>query len=912
MRKSLLLAAVLIGGACLTDALAQISTNPNKFLGNITTTYQMDTDGYIYADLWNQVTPENETKWASVEGNRGSFNWGGADNAYNYAKNHGLAFKFHCFAWGSQYPSWIESLSAKERYKAIVEWMDAAKAHYPDLQLIDVVNEAIPGHQQGTHFFEEALGGAGTSGYDWIVKAFELAYERWPNAILIYNDFNTFQWNTDEYIRLVQALIDAGAPIDAYGCQSHDLGDMSGANLKTVMTKIQNALKIPMYISEYDIDKQKDSDQELRYKEQIPLMWEADYCAGVTIWGFIQGKTWEDYSGISYGKGNERPAMKWLREYMKSDKAKNAGFRANFPFTNGWTKEASVYVKPTTTKASKGDPIQVEVRASMRTKTIDHVELYAGTKLMFSKTEGPFVADYLPEKEGTVEFKAIVYTTDGCEYTRSSHVTTYPPRKPYMDKVADIPGTLQLENFDTGADGISFHDTDDRDEGGTGYRKDKSGVDIVTGNKGYAIGYTSSGEWLEYTVDVKESGTYLFTAYASSGADGSGFSIGIWQNGELTDLASVAVPKTGDGNWDKYVAIDGRCAVDLEAGRNIVRVTVTGSSCNMDRIEFIKLERTDKVKLNVEAEPEIVIAGDPVAITVTADITPDTLENGKRESVTVKRVDLYINDKLVASGTGVPFRYLFEETNTAGTYRISTMAVDSKRRESYYYYGEFQAQKARRAYDGPISIPGSLQFEDFDVQGEGLTFHDSDAVDEGGYAYRKDNEGVDIISSGKNFLVASTAEGEWMEYTVNVKSDGYYKFDAKVGSDVEGSAFSISLNEDGTLIPLAEVTVPLTEGTTKISGGLSEPLTAGQHFLRVTILKGGCTLDMLKFSADTGVEKTEDDKVYAVYSVSGICLGQIECSDENIDEAVVRLTGNTGMFLLKDIASGNAERRYVK
>ena len=83
--------------------------------------------------------------------------------------------------------------------------------------MIDVVNEAVEGHQQGTHFIKEALGGGGKTGYDWLIRAFDMAGQRWPDAILIYNDFNTFQWNTSQFIDLVRTLRDAGAPVDAYG-----------------------------------------------------------------------------------------------------------------------------------------------------------------------------------------------------------------------------------------------------------------------------------------------------------------------------------------------------------------------------------------------------------------------------------------------------------------------------------------------------------------------------------------------------------------------------------------------------------------------------------------------------------------------------------------------------------------------
>ena len=103
-------------------AVAQLSSNPDKFLGNITTRYNVDYGNEKFYTLWNQITCENESKWGSIEGSRrGSFNWGGTDAAYNYAKQYGFPFKFHTLIWGAQYPSWMNSLSTSEQYDAIVE-----------------------------------------------------------------------------------------------------------------------------------------------------------------------------------------------------------------------------------------------------------------------------------------------------------------------------------------------------------------------------------------------------------------------------------------------------------------------------------------------------------------------------------------------------------------------------------------------------------------------------------------------------------------------------------------------------------------------------------------------------------------------------------------------------------------------
>ena len=43
------------------EADAQLNTNPDKFLGNITTGFQIDYGKEKFYQLWDQITPENET-----------------------------------------------------------------------------------------------------------------------------------------------------------------------------------------------------------------------------------------------------------------------------------------------------------------------------------------------------------------------------------------------------------------------------------------------------------------------------------------------------------------------------------------------------------------------------------------------------------------------------------------------------------------------------------------------------------------------------------------------------------------------------------------------------------------------------------------------------------------------------------
>ena len=322
-----IVSAALLGGAVSAFAGPGMADGGAKFLGNITTRGQVQSD---FGTYWNQITAENECKWASIEGTRGKYNWSGCDACYNWAKKNGGKFKFHALVWGSQYPNWLNGLSTDETKKAITAWFDAVAAHYPDLEMIDVVNEAIKsggsyhsGYGKNNNIIP-ALGGD-NGNYEFVATAFKMARERWPKAILIYNDYNTFKWQINEGIDLVNKLVKQGAPVDAYGQQAHDLTDMDANSFKSALNKIQTSVKnakgepMPLFITEYDIGTDNDSQQKQRYSEQIPAFWESEQVAGITLWGYVYGATWttNGNSGI-IKNGSDRPAMTWLKDYFKN------------------------------------------------------------------------------------------------------------------------------------------------------------------------------------------------------------------------------------------------------------------------------------------------------------------------------------------------------------------------------------------------------------------------------------------------------------------------------------------------------------------------------------------------------------------------------------------------------------------
>ena len=641
-KVSVLTCTLLVWGVV---AQAQVSTNPNKFLGNITTWSNVDAGGGIpqFYTLWNQITCENESKWSSVEGNKGTFNWSGADRAFNYAIQHGFTYKFHALVWGAQYPSWLESLSANERFAALTNWFDHAKEHYETLPMIDVVNEAVGMHQQGNPMMKETLGGGGKTGYDWLIKAFDMAHERWPNSILIYNDYNSIQYDIDNYLDLVRTLRDAGAPIDAYGNQSHAVTGMSATNLSNALERQQNTLKMPMFITELDIDVANDAQQKAEYQKILPVMWEKPYCAGVTLWGYVVGKTWVDNSGLYRQDGTERPAMTWIKEYMQTTAAKTAV--GPFP---GTVKEASVYIRPSGLKVIKDDNMQIKVHATMATKSIQKVELFVNNELAGTMTSAPFVFDYVPTVEGWNDTKAVVTATDGTTYERYGRFYAKKSKNmhtPYNGDPIQIPGTMVIAEYDKGASEVNFFNAA-RSE--TTPMKD--------------------GQWMEYTVDVAEDGLYSFDAtVASTDANGC-FHLAEYGLDKLDYLTEyVGVPKTGGSS--QWKTLHGLLQMELTAGRHVFTLMIDKGGFNFRDLTLTRFEEAQGTCMVKSFSQEYGV-GDHIKL------------QGKftASNSSIKEIRYYANNLYVGTATEDPYQVTFIPTEM-GTYSITAILVNNENQE---------------------------------------------------------------------------------------------------------------------------------------------------------------------------------------------------------------------------------------
>lgn len=178
-----------------------------------------------------------------------------------------------------------------------------------------------------------------------------------------------------------------------------------------------------------------------------------------------------------------------------------------------------------------------------------------------------------------------------------------------------IPGKLQCEFYDAGGEGVSFHDSDAINSGSGGLNKGNDyfstfrineAVDISfskyvdnTDNSEFNIvqqqehqlyvGWTAPGEWMKYTVEVKESGNYqvglMFTSRHGGVVRLS------TENGAHVDLQ---IPTTYDAKdpidwrqWHHWNYIDDLGTIALKKGKQVLTLTtIEKGEMNYDYINL--------------------------------------------------------------------------------------------------------------------------------------------------------------------------------------------------------------------------------------------------------------------------------------------------------------------------------------
>ncbi|MFA9389603.1 MAG: carbohydrate-binding protein [Prolixibacteraceae bacterium] len=151
---------------------------------------------------------------------------------------------------------------------------------------------------------------------------------------------------------------------------------------------------------------------------------------------------------------------------------------------------------------------------------------------------------------------------------------------PFQGEIRHIPGRIEAEDYDEGGEGVSYHDADLQNTGGS-YRPNES-VDLeICSQGGFNVGWTANNEWLKYTVDIDSSGFYDIDISIASGNSGGKLELR-FSNG---DLSSGEFSFSSTGGWQSWKTISKK-EVFLNEGEQEMTITILNEGFNLNNVDF--------------------------------------------------------------------------------------------------------------------------------------------------------------------------------------------------------------------------------------------------------------------------------------------------------------------------------------
>lgn len=224
---------------------------------------------------------------------------------------------------------------------------------------------------------------------------------------------------------------------------------------------------------------------------------------------------------------------------------------------------------------------------------------YAPVEISYS-VEGSKSVELLVFKDGesvTFTFEDFI-TINAC--TQSS----------YQGNKQQIPGTIESVYYDEGGQNIAYFDTDPDENKDEGIRQDE-GVDTGLGdieNGAGNLGWLEAGEWVEYTIDVEETGTYKLEIRHASLVGGGQFRLLFDGEDKTGAITTPATP--GWYDFEGMTVSD----IDLEAGQDVVmRLEILQGAFNLGTLSFESESLINSVSDKLTEERKFIIYPNPAS-----------------------------------------------------------------------------------------------------------------------------------------------------------------------------------------------------------------------------------------------------------------------------------------------------------
>jgi Carbohydrate binding module (family 6) len=165
--------------------------------------------------------------------------------------------------------------------------------------------------------------------------------------------------------------------------------------------------------------------------------------------------------------------------------------------------------------------------------------------------------------------------------TPAMHIFAISTEGPYAGTAAAVPGTVQAANYDTGGQGVGYSVASVNGTANS-YRPD--GVDLETCSDtgcGYDLGWTGTGQWFRYTVNVAPARTYTVSLRLAS-PNGVTDALHIANSSGTNLSGAVSAPATG--GWQTWTTVT--VNVTLPAGQQTLTIYQDNGGWNIHYLSF--------------------------------------------------------------------------------------------------------------------------------------------------------------------------------------------------------------------------------------------------------------------------------------------------------------------------------------
>jgi chitodextrinase len=304
---------------------------------------------------------------------------------------------------------------------------------------------------------------------------------------------------------------------------------------------------------------------------------------------------------------------------------------------------------------TSGSSISFNTNATDVDGTVTKVAFYIDGTKIGETTSSPFNISWIGTS-GPHKIKAIATDNRGADSKADS--ISIVVRGPYGGTAWAIPGKIEAENYDIGAEGVTFHDLS---TGNTpnAYRTDNVDIQATTdAGGGYNIGYVQAGEWMEYTVNVTTAGPYILQVRVAATASGKTFHVEM--DGQNISGA-ITIPNTGAYQTFKTVSVT---TPALTTGQKIMRIVMDSPSFNLNYVTFA-LNQSPTVSITSPVGGTTFISGNTVTINANASDADGS----------VTKVEFYVDGTKIGEDATSP--YSFDWSATTGIHSLTTVSIDN-------------------------------------------------------------------------------------------------------------------------------------------------------------------------------------------------------------------------------------------